>query len=379
MDFDLSEEHQIFRETVSKFSQNEIAPLGAEHDQKEEYPRWMFNKAGELGFLGIPYPEKYGGTGPDTTALAIFAEEITKADAGISMGLIVQTTVGTSPLYNFGSEEIKQKYLIPAIKGEMVGSFALTEPNVGSDISSIQATAREDGDSFILNGTKIFVSNGMSADYAVVAARTEKGSSGHKGISLFLVETNSPGFSRTGLKKLGIRAQDIAEFVLEDCRVPKANLLGEQGKGFYHLVSTVQTTRIIVGASSVGLAKTAFNTALEYAKERQQFGQSIGNFQGIQFMFADMATEIEMASLMVYKAAFLNDKGIKCTKEASMAKLFASEMVNRVAYKALQIHGGYGYMREFPLERYFRDARIMEIFEGTSEIQRVIISRELGL
>ena len=378
MDFDLSEEHQIFQSTVAKFAEKEIAPLGAEYDEKEEYPKWIFKKAGELGFLGIAYPEKYGGTGPDTIALSIFTEEITKADAGISMGLIVQNTVGTSPLYNFGSEEIKQKYLVPAIKGEIIGSFALTEPNVGSDISSVQAAAREDGDSYILNGAKIFVSNGMSADYAVVAARTEKGV-GHQGISLFLVETESPGFSRKGLKKMGIRAQDIAEFALEDCRVPKENLLGEKGKGFYHLVSTVQTTRIIVGASSVGLAKAAFNTALNYAKERTQFGQPIGNYQGIQFMLADMATEIELASLMVYKAAFMNDQGRKCIKEASMSKLYASEMVNRIAYKALQIHGGYGYMREFPLERYFRDARIMEIFEGTSEIQRIIISRELGL
>jgi len=294
------------------------------------------------------------------------------------MGLVVQNTVGTSPIYNFGSEELKQRYLVPAIRGEAIGAFALTEPNVGSDVSAVEMSAREEGESYILNGAKTFVSSGMMADYAIVAARTEKGK-GHEGITIFLVEPQSSGFTRKGLKKLGIRAQDIAEFTFEDCHVPKENVLGEVGKGFYHLMSTVQKTRIVVGASSVGLARAAFETALRYAKERRQFGQPIGKFQGIQFKLADMATEIELASLAVYKAAWRNDKGEQCIKEASMAKLYASEMVNRVAYQALQIHGGYGYMREYPLERYYRDARIMEIFEGTSEIQRLIISRQLGL
>jgi alkylation response protein AidB-like acyl-CoA dehydrogenase len=378
MDFELSEEHKIFQRTAAQFAQKELAPLGKEYEEREEYPKWIFPRAGELGFLGIPYPEQYGGTGPDTIALSLFAEETTKADAGISMGLVVQNTVGTSPIYNFGSEEFKQRYLVPAIRGEAIGSFALTEPNVGSDVSSVEMSAREEGGDYILNGTKVFVSSGMMADYAIVAARTEKGK-GHEGITIFLVEPQSPGFSRRGLKKLGIRAQDIAEFTFEDCHVPKENVLGEVGKGFYHLMSTVQKTRIVVGASSVGLARAAFETALRYAKERRQFGQPIGKFQGIQFKLADMAMEIELASLAVYKAAWLNDKGEQCIKEASMAKLYASEMVNRVAYQALQIHGGYGYMREYPLERYYRDARIMEIFEGTSEIQRLIISRQLGL
>ncbi|MFA4910036.1 MAG: acyl-CoA dehydrogenase family protein [Desulfobacteria bacterium] len=378
MNFELSEEHKIFQRTAAQFAQKEIAPLGAEYDEKEEYPRQVIIKAGELGFLGIPYPEQYGGTGPDTIALCVFVEEVSKADAGIGSGLVVQNTVGTSPVFNFGSEDMKQRYLVPAIKGEFVGCFCLTEPNVGSDVSSIEMMAKEDGDSYILNGSKLFVSNGLMANYAIVAVRTEKGKK-HEGMTLFLVDTQSPGLTRKGLKKLGIRAQDIAEFSFEDCRVPKENLLGELGKGFYHLMSTVQKTRIIVGAASVGLAKAAFDTALRYAKERRQFGQPIGKFQGIQFMMADMAMEIELASLLVYKAAWMNDRGEKCIKEASMAKLNASEMVNRVVYKALQIHGGYGYMREYPLERYFRDARIMEIFEGTSEIQRVIIARELGL
>jgi len=378
MDFELSEEHKIFQRTAAQFAQKEIAPLGEECEEKEEYPKWLFRRAGELGFLGIPYPEQYGGTGPDTIALSIFAEETTKADAGIAMGLVVQNTVGTSPIYNFGSEELKQRYLVPAIRGELVGSFALTEPNVGSDVSSIEMMAREEGGSYILNGTKTFASSGMMADYVIIAARTEKGK-GHRGITIFLVEPQSPGFSRKGLKKLGIRAQDIAEFTFEDCPVPKENILGEVGKGFYHLMSTVQKPRIVVGASSVGLARAAFETALRYAKERRQFGQPIGKFQGIQFKLADMAMEIELASLAVYKAAWLDDKGKECIKEASMAKLYASEMVNRVAYQALQIHGGYGYMREYPLERYYRDARVMEIFEGTSEIQRLIISRQLGL
>jgi len=378
MDFELSEEHKIFQRTAAQFAQKEIAPLGEEYDEKEEYPRWIFPRSGELGFLGIPYPEQYGGTGPDTIALSLFAEETTKADAGIAMGLVVQNTVGTSPIYNFGSEELKQRYLVPAIRGEAIGAFALTEPNVGSDVSAVEMSAREEGESYILNGAKTFVSSGMMADYAIVAARTEKGK-GHEGITIFLVEPQSPGFTRKGLKKLGIRAQDIAEFTFEDCHVPKENVLGEVGKGFYHLMSTVQKTRIVVGASSVGLARAAFETALRYAKERRQFGQPIGKFQGIQFKLADMATEIELASLAVYKAAWRNDKGEQCIKEASMAKLYASEMVNRVAYQALQIHGGYGYMREYPLERYYRDARIMEIFEGTSEIQRLIISRQLGL
>ncbi|MDY6856149.1 MAG: acyl-CoA dehydrogenase family protein [Thermodesulfobacteriota bacterium] len=378
MDFDLSEEHKIFQNTAAQFAQKEIAPLGAEHDEKEEYPRWIFKRAGELGFLGIPYPEQYGGTGPDTIALCIFTEEASRADAGIGAGLVVQNTVGTSPVHSFGSEEIKQKYLVPAIKGDFVGCFCLTEPNVGSDVSSVETMAKEDGDRYIINGSKLFVSNGLIADYAIVAARTEK-DKGHKGITLFLLETDSAGLTRRGLKKLGIRAQDIAEFVFEDCQVSKDNILGEKGQGFYHLMATVQKTRIIVGSASVGLARAAFETALRYAKERNQFGQPIGKFQAVQFKLADMAMEIELASLMTYKAAWLNDTGEKCIKEASMAKLYASEMVNRVAYNALQIHGGYGYMREYPMERYFRDARIMEIFEGTSEIQRVIIARQLGL
>ncbi|MDY7030297.1 MAG: acyl-CoA dehydrogenase family protein [Thermodesulfobacteriota bacterium] len=378
MNFELSEEHKIFQNTAAQFAQKEIAPLGAEHDEKEEFPKWIFKKAGDLGFLGIPYPEQYGGTGPDTIALCILTEEASKADAGIASGLIVQNTVGTSPVYNFGSEEIKQKYLVPAIKGDCIGCFCLTEPNVGSDVSSIEMTAKEDGDDYILNGSKLFVSSGMMADYTVVAARTEKGK-GHQGITMFLVETQSPGLSRKGLKKLGIRAQDIAEFAFDDCRVPKKHLLGEKGKGFYQLMATVQKTRIVVGSACVGLAKAAFDTALRYAKERHQFGQPIGKFQGLQFKLADMAMEIELASVFTYKAAWMNDQGEKCIKEASMAKLYASQMVNRVAYDALQIHGGYGYMREYPLERYYRDARIMEIFEGTSEIQKVIIARELGL
>ncbi|MDY6968971.1 MAG: acyl-CoA dehydrogenase family protein [Spirochaetota bacterium] len=379
MDFKFSEEQEIFRRMVSQFAKNELAPLIDELEEKDELPVEIMRKMGELGFFGILYPEKYGGSNGDVITFCILIEEISYISAAVAGITNIQLNGVASPVFIFGTEEQKKRFLIPSIKGEKIGAIAMTEPNAGSDAASIRTSAKKDGNDYIINGSKIFCSNGGAADLFFLTAVTDPGKRG-KGISLFIIERGTPGFTVSkNIKKLGAHGVGTYELIFEDCRIPSDNLLGEENKGFYNLMKTVERNRIGVTAMAVGLARAAFDEALKYAKEREQFGQPIGNFQGIQFKLADMAMELELATTMLYKAAWMDSEGMRCNKEASIAKLFASEMVNRIAYQALQIHGGYGYMLEYPVQRYFRDARLFEIFEGTSEIQRIIISREIGL
>lgn len=379
MDFKFSEEQELFRKTVSKFANKEVAPLVDELEQREEFPAGILKRMGELRFLGIPYPEKYGGSGGDVVTLCIFLEEIACVSATVATATAVQINGVAAPVFLFGTEDQKEKFLVPSIKGEKIGAIAMTEPEAGSDSSSIRTSAKKVADGYVIDGTKIFCTNAGIADLLFVTAVTDR-KKGVKGISIFVIERGTPGLivGKT-IKKLGLHGVGTYEVAFEECRLGSDTVLGEEDKGFYNLMKSVERNRIGVAAIAVGLARAAFDHALRHAKERIQFGKPIGAFQGIQFMLADMAMEIEMATLMTYKAAWMDDQGMRCNKEASIAKLNASQMVNRVAYNALQVFGGYGYMTEYPLERYFRDARAFEIFEGTSEIQRVIISRELGL
>ena len=379
MDFTLSDEHQMFQRAIRDFAEKEIGPQVEEAEEKEEFPVELFPKMGKLGYLGIRYPEKYGGPGFDKISECLYIEELNRVCAGIASGLMVQSGLATEAIFYHGTEEQKQRLLVPAIKGEKIAALGLTEPNAGSDISSIQTTARKDGDSYIVNGSKIFITNGTIADFVLVAAYTDK-SRGTKGISLLVLERGTPGFTiARKLKKLGNRSSDTGELVFEDCRIPKENLIGEENRGFGYIVGALKSGRIIYGARSVGVAQAAFEAALQYAKERVQFGQPIGKFQANQFKLAKMATAIEAARTFTFRAAWMLDQGIECMKEASMVKLFATEMVQWVTAEAVQLHGGYGYMMEYPVQRYFRDAKMFTITEGTSEIQQVVIARELGL
>lgn len=380
MDFGLSEEKRLFRETVSKFARQEVAPIIEGLEETDEFPTKLFKKMGELGFLGIPFPDKYGGSEGDTMTLCILAEEIAYFSVALAVSCIVQTLGVAGPVFSFGTEEQKESILIPSIKAEKIGAIAMTEPEAGSDVASIRTTALKDGnDDYIINGTKMFCTMGNVADLYFVTAVTDP-KKGIKGISLFVVERGTSGVRVSpNIKKLGLHGAGTVELSFEDCKVSKGNLLGEENRGFYNLMRALERNRILVGIVGIGLARAAFDEANKYSKERVQFGKSISNFQAVQFMLADMAMEIELATLMAYKTAWMYDQGQKCNKEASMTKLYCSEMANRVATNALQIHGGYGYMMEYNVQRYFRDARALEIFEGTSQIQRGIIARELGL
>ncbi len=379
MDFEFSEEQKLFRRTASQFAGKEIAPLVDELEDREEFPSRLLKRMGDLGFLGIPYPERYGGSGGDVVTLCIFLEELASVSTAAAIAAVVQINGVAAPVFLFGTEDQKEKYLVPSIRGEKIGSIAITEPDAGSDTASIRTLAKREDNGYVITGTKIFCTNGGIADLFFVTAVTDR-SKGSKGIGIFVAERGTQGLTvGRNIKKLGLHGLGTYEVIFEGCRVEQGSLLGDEGRGFYNLMRSVERNRIGVAAMAVGLARAAFGDALPYAKERVQFGRPIGKFQGIQFMLADMAMEIELATLMVYKAAWMDDRGLPCNKEASIAKLYASEMVNRVAYKALQIYGGYGYMMEYPLQRYFRDARVFEIFEGTSEIQRVIIGKELGL
>ena len=377
MDFRLSEEHKMVRDTARDFAQNVVAPRAAEIDEKEEFPWDIWKQAAELGFTGITVPEEYGGAGMDTLAYVLMGEEISKACASTAIVLGVQVSLACEPILRWGSEELKRKYLVPLAKGEVVGCMAMTEPNAGSDVGGIRTRAVLDGNEWVLNGTKIFISNAKEAGIAIVFAQTDP-ERGKRGFSAFVVEADTPGYKVTKKeKKLGIRGSSTCEIVLEDVRVPKENVLGSPGDGFKIGMWTLDGGRILVAAQAVGIAQAALEAAVNYSKERQQFGRPIASFQGLQFMLADMATELEAARLLTYKAACLKDAGEDYVMLASMAKLKAAEVSEFVTSKALQIHGGYGYIKEFPLERYWRDARITQIYEGTSEIQRLIIARRL--
>ncbi len=378
LDFEFTDEQNMFRDTIREFGQNEIDPLVEEYEEKEDFPKELFPKLGEMGFLGITFPEEYGGVGLDKVTDCIFAEEMGRICAGIAMCINAHVGLACFPIYKFGTEEQKEKYLVPGIAGEKIGSLGLTEPGAGSDARSIRSQAVKNGDKYIINGTKTWITNGTMCDFSVIAAYTDKTKKG-EGISLFIVEKGYPGFKVSGkVHKLGHKAADTSELVFEDCEVPEDNLLGGEG-GFQRAMATLLGARITHAAKSVGLAQAAFEYALGYSKEREAFGRPISKFQAISFKLADMAVKIETARLLVYKAAWLYSNDKKCVKEASMAKLYAAEVVQWVATEAVQVLGGYGYGVEYPVERYYRDAKLASLTEGTSEIQHIVISRELGI
>lgn len=378
LDFEFTDEQEMFRDTIREFGQNEIEPLVEEYEKREDFPKALFPKLGEMGFLGITFPEEYGGVGLDKVTDCIFAEEMGRICAGIAMCINAHVGLACFPIYKFGTEEQKQKYLVPGIAGEKIGSLGLTEPGAGSDVRSIRTQAVKKGDRYVINGTKTWITNGTMCDFSVIAAYTDKSKKG-EGISLFVVEKGLPGFKVSGkVHKLGHKAADTSELVFEDCEVPEENLLGGEG-GFQRAMATLLGARITHAAKSVGLAQAAFEYALGYSKEREAFGRPISKFQAISFKLADMAVKIETARLLVYKAAWLYSNDKKCVKEASMAKLYAAEVVQWVATEAVQVLGGYGYGVEYPVERYYRDAKLASLTEGTSEIQHIVISRELGI
>jgi alkylation response protein AidB-like acyl-CoA dehydrogenase len=374
----------MIRDTARDFAKNEIAPIAAEHDESGEFPHATIKKMGAMGFMGIEVPEKYGGAGMDTLSYALALEEICKVDAAHGVVMSVNNSLYCHGILKFGSEEQKQKFITPVASGKSIGAYSLTEPMSGSDASTMRSRAVRDGDFYILNGRKSWVTSGPVADYIVVFMMTDPAKKA-KGISAFLVDAKTPGYTR-GKKepKLGIRASATSEILFEDCKIPAANRLGEEGDGFKIAMTVLDVGRIGIGAQALGIAEAAYEASLVYAKEREAFGQKIGEFQGIGFKLADMKTRIEASRLMVYNAAMTKERskttGERFTLQASTAKLFASETAMFCAHAAVQIHGGMGYSKELPVERYFRDAKITEIYEGTSEIQRLVISRaELGL
>ncbi len=373
----LTDEQKMMRDMVRNFAQSEIAPVAAQLDETHEYPVENIKKMGRNGIMGIPIPEEYGGAGADFLSYILAIEEISKADASHGVILAVHTSVGTFPIVYFGTEEQKRKYLPRLASGEMIGAFALTEPNAGSDAGSISTTAVRQGDYYVLNGTKRFITNGGYAGVYTVMAVTDK-SRGANGITSFLVDKDTPGFKIGSLeKKMGLNASSTTELIFEDAVVPASNILGKEGEGFKVAMALLDGGRIGIGAQALGIAQAALDAALAYAQERKQFGKPIYDFQGIQFMLADMATQVEAARLLVYNAAHLRMAGLPCGKEASMAKLFASDTAVKVTTDAVQIFGGYGYCREYPVERYMRDAKITQIYEGTNQVQRIVIARKL--
>ena len=377
MDLDLTEEQRMVQQTVREFVAREVKPVASELDRKGIYPAELVKKLAEIGLLGMFVPVDFGGSGLDYLSYIVAMEEIAKAWASLAAIVTVNNSLACDPILRFGTDAQKRKYLPLLAVGEYLGCYALTEATAGSDAGSIQTRARSDGAEFVLNGSKIFVTNGKHARVAIVYAVTDP-TRGKKGISAFLVEKDAPGFSVGKLEdKLGLRGSDTAELIFQDCRVPRANLVGRENEGFKIALSTLDGGRIGIAAQALGIAQGCLEEAVTHAKERRQFDRAIADFQAIQWMLADMATEIEAARLLTYRAAWLRQHNQKVTQAAAMAKLFASETANRAAYKALQIFGGYGYIKDFPVERFFRDARVTTLYEGTSEIQRLIIAREL--
>lgn len=374
MDFVLTQEQQDIRKMVRDFAEKSVAPTAAERDEKELFPRDIFDKMGELGILGLPYPEEYGGAGSDFVSYAIAVEEISRVCGSTGIGLSVHVSLCAWPIFKYGTEEQKQKFLRPLADGTKLGAFGLTEPNAGTDAGGSTTTAVKDGDSYIINGTKVFNTNGGEAEIEVVFALTDK-EKGIKGMSAFIVEKGTPGF-KFGKKevKMGIRSSVQRELIFENCRVPAANLLGKEGEGFKIAMSTLDGGRIGVAAQSVGLAQGALEEAIKYSKQRVQFGKPIASFQGVNFMLADMATKVEAARLLTYRAAFNKSNHLPYSKEAAMAKLFASDTAMSVTTDAVQVFGGYGFSREYPVERMMRDAKITQIYEGTNQAQRMVIS-----
>ena len=374
MGFELTEEQKMIRAMVRQFAREEILPSASERDRTGEFPRENLRKMGELGLLGMNVPPEFNGAGVDTVSYSLALQEVAYACASTAVIMSVHNSVACGPIYLFGSSHLKEAYLKPLAAGKMIGSFALTEPEAGSDPASQRTSALRRGDEYLINGNKIFITTGKNSDVTVVTAYTAKEKK-HRGISAFVVEKGTPGFF-VGKEenKMGLRASDTVELIFEDCRVPKENLLGREGDGFVIAMTSLDGGRIGIASQSVGLAQACLDASVGYARDRIQFGRPIAQFQAIRWMIADMATQIEAARLLTLNAAAKKDRGENVSASASMAKVFASEMANQVAYQALQIHGGYGYMKDFPVERYYRDARVFTLYEGTSEIQRKVIS-----
>jgi alkylation response protein AidB-like acyl-CoA dehydrogenase len=374
----LSEQQIMIRDMARQFAQEQLAPHAAEWDAEARFPQEAVDAMGALGLMGMLVPEEWGGAGIDRVSYALAVEELAAGDASCSTIMTVHNSVGCVPILQYGTQEQKERFLRPLAKGEMLACFCLTEPSTGSDAAAIKTRARRDGNHWVLDGTKQFITNGSTADLAIVFAVSDP-AKGKKGITAFLVPTDTPGFKVARLeKKLGLRASDTAQIVLENCRLTPDLMLGQEGEGYRIALGNLEGGRIGIAAQAIGMARAAFEAALAYAKERQTFGTAIVNHQAVQFRLADMATQIEAARALTLAAAALREAGKPCLKEASMAKLFASEMAERVCSDALQIHGGYGYLSDFPVERIYRDVRICQIYEGTSDIQRMVIGRSLA-
>lgn len=378
MNFDFTNDQKMLQDQVRKFAQTELAPLAPEIDRSGEFPWPNLKKMAQLGLLGVIVPEQYGGSGFDFVSLAIAIEEISRACASTGVIVAVNNSLTAYPILEFGNEDQKKKYLPPLCSGEKIGAFGLTEPNAGSDVAAMESTARLEGDHYILNGTKRFITNGGEAGTFIVFAYTNRELK-HKGISTFIVERDTPGFSMGKHEDLmGIRATANCELIFEDVKVPKGNLLGSEGDGFKICMNTLDVSRIDIGAQAVGIAQAALDEAIKYSKERKAFGQPISNFEMIQSMIAEMASEIQAARLLVHYAGYCKDKGMqRFSKESAMSKYYASDIAVDVARKAVQIHGGYGYSKDYAVERIYRDAKILELYEGTSEVQKIVIAREL--
>jgi butyryl-CoA dehydrogenase len=374
VNLELSEEQKLLQKSVREFAESEVRPLAKELDETGHFPRELFRKAADLGLTGVAFPEAEGGAGFDHIAYTIVIEEISRCCASTGVILSVQNSLFCDPIHRYGTNEQKRRFLLPFTRGEKIGCYALTEPQAGSNAAALQTKAVKQGDTYVINGTKAWITNGGVADAAIVYVNTDPGK-GEKGITALVIEKGTPGF-KAGKeeKKLGIHATACSELIFADCEVPAGNRIGNEGEGYKVALSTLDGGRIGIAAQATGIAQGAFEAALKYSQERLAFGHAISQFQAIQFMLADIATEIDAARLLVRKAAWKQDSGARFGLEASIAKLFASEMSTRVSHKAMQIHGGYGYSQEYPVERAYRDSRITEIYEGTSEIQRLVIS-----
>ena len=374
----LSEQHQMIRDALRDFSQQQLAPNAARWDREREFPHDALKQLAALGAFGVAVPQEQGGAGLDYLSLALVIEEIAAGDGGVSTIISVNNCPVCSIGMSYANEAQQRDWLLPLAKGDMLGAFCLTEPHAGSDASALRTTARRDGDSYVLNGVKQFITSGKHADVAIVMAVTDK-AAGKRGISAFWVPTNTPGYIVARVEeKLGQHSSDTAQILFEDCRIPAANLIGDEGMGYKIALSGLEGGRIGIAAQSVGMAQAAFDAALLYAKDRQSFDKPLFEHQAVQFRLAEMATQIEAARQLVWHAATMKDAGVPCLKEAAMAKLFASEMAEKVCTEAIQIHGGYGYLADFPVERIYRDVRVCQIYEGTSDIQKILIGRALA-
>ncbi|WP_156290216.1 acyl-CoA dehydrogenase [Oceanobacillus salinisoli] len=377
MNFQLTEEQEMLRKMVRDFAVNEVEPTAAERDEEERFDRDIFDKMAELGLTGIPWPEEYGGIGSDFVSYVIAVEELSRVCASTGVTLSAHLSLASWPIYKYGNEEQKKSFLYRLATGEALGAYALSEPGAGSDVASMKTTARKDGDDYVLNGSKVWITNGGVADIYVVFAKTDPDAK-HKGVSAFIVEKGTGGFTfGKKEKKLGIRSSPTTELIFENCRVPKENRLGAEGEGFKIAMSTLDGGRNGIAAQAVGIAQGALDAAVDYAKDREQFGKPIASNQGISFKLADMATEIEASRLLTYQAAWLESQGLPYGKASAMSKLFAGDTSMKVTVEAVQVFGGYGYTKDYPVERYMRDAKITQIYEGTNEIQRLVIGRML--